>query len=102
MAVAYLDVVQDYINGYDSDRAADFAHAIRALCDRIRKSPNIGRTRPDLGANIRTLAVQRHVVVIYKATPEAVIIIRVLHRGHTDAVLISKGMQSLPTLTPAP
>ena len=102
MAVAYLDVVQDFINGYDPDLTADFAHTIRAFCSRLCKSANVGSARADLGANIRALAVQRYLVVIYKVTPEAVVIIRVLYRGHAGAMPILRRMQSLPKLTPTP
>jgi toxin ParE1/3/4 len=66
-----------------SAEAAD-AHLflIEAACDRLCYDPLLGRARPELLVEIRSISVRPH-VVFYQVSKRAVEIVRVLHE-HMD------------------
>jgi toxin ParE1/3/4 len=57
-------------------------------CLRLVDYPNLGRARPELGPDIRTLLVEQH-LVLYSVTDDEVLVLRVLHerRDLTDDML---------------
>lgn len=60
--------------------AADrFLDGITEAINRLAQRPMLGRSRPELGRNLRSLP-HRHYVIIYRPTPPTgVEVIRVLH-----------------------
>lgn len=57
-----------------------------AACRRLLVNHELGRTREELGAGMRSLPVHPH-VVFYRIAPDAIEVVRVLHQ-HEDVTTI--------------
>ena len=79
-AVSDLEALWSWIDSPEA--AAAYARDLRDAIDHLRTFPDLGRARDDLGAELRTLAVRRHLVV-YRYTDSAVTIVRVVS-GYRD------------------
>jgi plasmid stabilization system protein ParE len=99
--LVYLDTGRDTLlkvtlfiakaSGY-SDVARDFNRRIRQKCRALAEAPfPLGRLRPELRPDIRSLAVGNH-VIFFRASPELVEIVAVVE-GHLD---LSAFFQDLP------
>jgi toxin ParE1/3/4 len=72
---------QELAAGTSGARALRIVENITARCERFGEFPFLGRSRPDLGADIRTFAFDRRTVVAYAVQPDTVVIIGVFRRG---------------------
>ncbi len=73
-----LNHIHDYI-GRDSPAAAGhFIQMIEERCDTLAENPSLGRSRPELGRNIRSFPAGNY-VVFYRPTEEGVDVVRVIH-----------------------
>jgi toxin ParE1/3/4 len=65
--------------GDDSPDAADrLLDDIDQACTLLAEMPQAGRTREELGPNLRSLAVGNY-VIFYRAADDSIVVIRVLH-----------------------
>jgi toxin ParE1/3/4 len=62
-------------------RAGGYIDRIEALCANLASLPDRGAPRDDLAPGICTLAMERRIIVIYRVTEDAVVILRVLDAG---------------------
>lgn len=60
---------------YGVDRWDDYKVRLDRAFNRLAEFPEIGRDRPELGADLRSHTVERHVVV-YLVTRDAVVMVR--------------------------
>jgi toxin ParE1/3/4 len=61
-----------------ADRVIDRLYATATL---LALQPKIGRTRPELGAELRSFATKTPYLIYYVPTPEGIAIARVLHHA---------------------
>jgi toxin ParE1/3/4 len=87
---AESDLVEilDYLDRQNPVAARKLARAIDAKCALLAELPELGRTREELGAGVRSVVVGRH-VLFYRITPDAVEVLRILH-GARDIRSIMK------------
>lgn len=62
-------------------RAGGYLERIEALCGSLGEFPDRGLARDDLGAGIRTIALERRVLTVYRLAADQVVILRVLYAG---------------------
>jgi toxin ParE1/3/4 len=67
-----------YLGERNPDAADRLAEAIDARCARIANFPEIGRSRDDLAPGLRSVVIDRY-VLFYRASEEAISMVRVLH-----------------------
>jgi toxin ParE1/3/4 len=77
-----LDEISDYIAADDPVAASRFIDKIEAKCQALAQSPGIGRTRAELGPNLRSSHVGKY-VIFYRADDRGIEVIRVIH-GQRD------------------
>jgi toxin ParE1/3/4 len=73
-----LEAIGDYIAADNPPRAVSFIAALRAQCAAMAKAPLAYRTRPELGAGIRSCA-HGNYVIFFTATKSRLNIVRILH-----------------------
>ncbi|HYF90521.1 type II toxin-antitoxin system RelE/ParE family toxin [Azospirillum sp.] len=78
-AEADLEQIADYIAHENPLAAVRLVLDIREHCRKIAAVPGIGRARPELGPNLRSLALQPYVIVYSHTEPHRVIVIRIIH-----------------------
>ena len=61
---------------------------VREGCERLRSTPSMGTSRPDLGPGLRSLFLQNRVVVVYEVAGRDVVIIGVFSGGQDYATLL--------------
>lgn len=76
-ARADLNAILAYVGRSNPGYAPDFVARIERRCDRVARHPTIGRQRPEIGTEIRSLCVGRY-VVFYRIIDAGIEIIRVL------------------------
>lgn len=82
LAEADLFDLYDYIERRSGPViAGGYIDRIEALCGRLATLPERGAPRSDLGAGVRTLSMERRVLVIYRPGAQSVVILRVLYGG---------------------
>lgn len=62
-------------------RAGGYLDRIEALCGSLGDLPDRGVARDDLGAGLRTIALERRVLIVYRLGADQVEILRVLYAG---------------------
>ena len=62
-------------------RAGDYVDRIEALCATLADFPKRGIARDDLGGDIRTIAMERRILIVYQPTADQVTVLRVLYAG---------------------
>ncbi|MCC6357319.1 MAG: type II toxin-antitoxin system RelE/ParE family toxin [Phycisphaerales bacterium] len=72
-----LDEIWEYVAHDSVDRADRLVDTIAAKCRLLERFPNIGRPRPELATNLRSVPVGRY-LVFYRNTDEQVEVIRVI------------------------
>jgi toxin ParE1/3/4 len=87
-AEADLDALDDYIAQDSPGRAFAFLQRIRETCETLCQFSESGRARDDISPGLRTLAFERRVVIAYRASAEAVEIVRVFYAGRDMATLL--------------
>ena len=75
-----------YIDHGSPQHADSFAELVRASLERLAKRPRMGRSRPELMSDLRTISVGR-CVVFYLPRIRGIEVIRVLH-GSRDIASI--------------
>ncbi len=79
--------IWDYgANKWSPAKADDHLREIKLRCDRLLRSPKLGKARDELSLGIRTILIDPH-VVFYRVTGVTVEIVRVLHQ-HEDVEVI--------------
>lgn len=73
-------------NEWSPAKADDHLREIKAACDRLLRSPKLGKARDELSPGIRTILIDPH-VVFYRVTALTVEIVRILHQ-HQDVEVI--------------
>ncbi|APX84815.1 hypothetical protein BV511_08885 [Methylorubrum extorquens] len=82
LAKADLFGIHDYIDERSGpDRASGFLDRIEAACRGLTEFPEKGSPRNDIAAGLRTWAMERRILIVYRATRERVEILRVLYGG---------------------
>lgn len=91
-----IEGIGDYIAQDDPARALAFVEELRDQCRRIAAQPLLYRSRPELGAGLRSCPHGRY-VIFFTVHDDAVRIVRVLH-GARDlpAVLQRIGPEAAP------
>ncbi len=82
---AHLDLVQAALRiAEDNPLAADqWLDSIDEKCRLLATMPGLGRKRPDLAPNLRGFPVGNY-VIFYRAVPEGIQVVRVLHGAATS------------------
>ncbi len=62
-------------------RAEGFLDRIKDACNGLKAFPKKGTPRDDISLGLRTWAVERRVLIVYRATRDEVEILRVLYAG---------------------
>ncbi len=62
-------------------RAGGYIARIETLCGHLASLPDRGTDRSDLGAGIRTVALERRTLIVYRTLTDEVEILRVLYGG---------------------
>lgn len=62
-AEADLESIADYIAEDNPSRAVTFVQDLREQCQKIAKSPQIYRARPELGAAIRSCSFGNYLII---------------------------------------
>lgn len=73
-----LEAIGDYIASDNPARALSFIEELRTKCVEIAKAPKAFRTRPELGADIRSCT-HGNYVIFFVAGKSLLTIVRVLH-----------------------
>ena len=74
--------IYDYITERNGPaRAGGFLDRIEAACRGLTAFPEKGTPRDDICAGLRTWAMERRVLIVYRATRERVEVLRVLYAG---------------------
>ena len=73
-------------NEWSPAKADDHLREIERGCDRLLRSPKLGKARDELSLGIRAILIDPH-VVFYRVTGLTVEIVRVLHQ-HEDVEVI--------------
>lgn len=73
-----LEEIGDYIAQDNPRRALSFVLELREQCAKIALSPQLYRTRPELGDGIRTCAIGQYIIV-FDIQLTDVRVIRILH-----------------------
>lgn len=77
-AEADLLAITAYIAEHDPDRARKFVARLRDRCSKLAARPQLGRPRPELGDEIRSLW-ERPYVLLYRETQSEMEILAVIH-----------------------
>ena len=91
-AEADLAEIFDYLDEHSPQAAERLAAAIDERGALLSQFPQLGRSREELAAGLRSLVVERY-VLFYRVTAHAVEILRILH-GSRDIDSIMKGEES--------
>ncbi|MGV6873406.1 type II toxin-antitoxin system RelE/ParE family toxin [Pseudochelatococcus sp. B33] len=87
-ALSDLDAIFDYIEPDNPLRAASFVADIRTRCRLLCDHPMLGPARNDLGEGLRIYPMFRRIVVAYRFTGDAIVIVRVFSGGQDyEAIL---------------
>ncbi|MCI0491204.1 MAG: type II toxin-antitoxin system RelE/ParE family toxin [Blastocatellia bacterium] len=70
--------IHDYIAAQDPDTALDFVTRLELACEKLANLPQIGRSREELAAGLRSFPVARH-LIFYRIIDDGVEIVRILH-----------------------
>ncbi len=79
-----------YIAEDNMDAADATERRIRGFCDKLAKSPGMGKPRPDLGTDIRIFGVGNY-MIYYRPSRKGVKILRVAHASR-DALRLFRFM----------
>ncbi len=90
-AAADLEEIAEYIASENVDAAIRVLAEIRKAMERLTDTPEIGHSREDLTSEPFRFWPVRRYLVIYRASPEAVEVSRVLH-GARDVEAILSGL----------
>ena len=85
-AEADLVEIYDYIAEDSPVQAGKFVALIRSKCEPLRQYPQMGRSRDDLRPGLRSLTVERY-LMIYRALEDVVEIVSVVHGSRDIAAL---------------
>lgn len=83
-AEADLEEIGDYIAQDNPLRAASFVMELRDRCARLTRYPDIGTSRPELGAGLRMMPHGRY-LIFYRESAGALRIERILHSARDIA-----------------
>ena len=89
-AEADLADIHDHIAADSPARARMFLALLRDRCGPLRQFPEMGRARDDLRPGLRSLPVDRY-VVIYRVLGDVVEIVTILH-GSRDVDTLVRGI----------
>lgn len=78
LAATDLEEIGDHIARDNPRRALTFIQGIREQCKKLSQAPLGYRTRPELGAGIRSCAYGNY-IILYRPGSTEVLIVRVLH-----------------------
>lgn len=77
IALSDLDEIWEYVAHDSVDRADRLVDTITAKCRVLERFPDIGRPRPELSFNLRSVPVGRY-IVFYRNRDEQVDVIRII------------------------
>jgi toxin ParE1/3/4 len=82
LARADLFGIHDHIQERSgAARAGDFLDRIESACRGLTEFPEKGTRRDNIAAGLRTWAMERRVLIVYRATSQMVEVLRVLYAG---------------------
>jgi toxin ParE1/3/4 len=82
-----LEEIWWYIAQDDPDAADSFLDKIEACCQALAQFPQMGRSRDELHAGLRSIPVGRY-LIFYLVIPDGIEVVRVLH-GMLDIDAVS-------------
>lgn len=83
-AISDLDHIEDYTSRDSPQTARRLLERLRDACSMLAERPLMGRARPELGSDIRSIVVPRtRYIIIYRALEDGVQIIHV-RQGSQD------------------
>lgn len=77
-ARAELIEIGEYIRTDSPVAAGRFIEKIEEACWRYAAMPGMGRSRPELGTNVRSFALGNY-VIFYRPTPDGIDVLHVIH-----------------------
>jgi len=77
-AIRDVEEIWDWIAADNMATAERLAERIAHATDRLVRFPHSGTSRPDLGPEVRSIVIDRY-LVLYRVGPDSVDIIRVVH-----------------------
>jgi toxin ParE1/3/4 len=92
-AEADLADIYDHIAADSPARAKRFVALLRERCGALRQHPRMGRTRDELRPGLRSLPVERY-LVIYRVREGAVEVAAVIHGSRDVAALFPGGEEA--------
>ncbi len=90
-AISDLERLYDHIAQDDPGRARTFVGRIRDRCIRLADFPNVGRRRDDIRPNLRLVAFERRVVIVYAFDVARLGILRIFYGGRDVETLLAEG-----------
>lgn len=89
-AQADLEGILTYLEDHSPPAAERLARLIDERCELLGHVPGMGRPRDDLAPGLRSIVVEKY-VVFFRATSDAVQVIRILHGSRDiDAIMKSE------------
>lgn len=73
-----LEEIHDYIARDSVANALIFLERLDHRCRRLAEMPRVGRKRPELAVNVRSVSEGRY-VIFYRPRDEGITVLRVLH-----------------------
>ena len=77
-SLADLDRIYDYVAASSPQNADDLINEFQCALQLLADKPNIGKSRPELHAGLRSWRVHRF-VIFYLSSADAVTVVRILH-----------------------
>jgi toxin ParE1/3/4 len=74
-----LKLVYGRISQNNPGAAANFVRSIDQKARLLAESPRMGRTRPELGPNLRSFPVGDYLIIYEESTADTIEVVRVLH-----------------------
>lgn len=81
LAMDDLDGIFDYIAPENPRRAVSFIEDIRNRCRTLCEHPELGPARSDIKPGLRIYPMLGRIVVCYRITEEAIVIVRIFSGG---------------------
>jgi toxin ParE1/3/4 len=75
-----IEEISDYIFGLNPSAAYHLLNALDEACQLLAELPHLGRTRTDLGEDLRSFPVGNY-LIFYIVTTDGIVVVRVIYGG---------------------
>ena len=76
-----MDTIFDFIARDSPRNAIEFTRRIRERCLSLREFPERGLRRDDLGQGLRTIGLERRVLIVYRILPDRIQVVHIYYGG---------------------